>query len=190
MKLIVGLGNPGKQYEKTRHNAGFMTLDALAKAHGVAADDWKEHRQAKALVAEAMINGVKCLLVKPQTFMNDSGRAVQPLAAFYKVAIADIAAVHDELDIPFGTIRVTVGASAGGHKGVGSIIDTLGDKAFARVRIGIGSSSRGRIPTDTFVLQPFSLFERLKLSGHIGQAAKATECLITQGAQACMNRFN
>jgi PTH1 family peptidyl-tRNA hydrolase len=190
MKLIVGLGNPGKQYEKTRHNAGFMAVDALAKAHGISDAQWRKHHKANALVVELLLGGVKHLLAKPQTFMNDSGDAVQALLAFHKIDTANLIVAHDELDFPFGVSRITAEASAGGHNGVASIIERIGTKAFTRLRIGVNSDKRGKIPTEKFVLLPFSLFERLKLRSHLTQASDALECLISKNAQECMNKFN
>lgn len=188
MKLIIGLGNPGSKYEKTRHNAGFMAVDAFAKLQNATA--WKKHHKAEALVTEIMIDGQKHLLAKPQTFMNDSGKAVQDLMAFYKIEAANLVVVHDELDLPFATLRIVSDSSAGGHNGVSSVIETIGTKTFTRLRIGVGSEKRGKVPTATFVLLPFSLFERLKLKGVISQAAEAIGCLLSHDAKTCMNRFN
>jgi len=187
MRLIVGLGNPGTQYEKTRHNAGFMALDAFAKAHDAS---FKAHHKAQAEVAEVVLDGQKVLLAKPHTFMNKSGEAVQALAQFYKINASDVIVVHDELDLPFGRLRINVDASAGGHNGVASVIEKLGTKAFTRLRVGIGSTHRGKIPTDKFVLLPFSLFERLKLRGVISSASEAIECLATNTAAICANKVN
>lgn len=190
MKLIVGLGNPGKQYEKTRHNAGCMALDAFAKTQGLAEAEWKKHHRANALVAELMVGETKCLLAKPQTFMNESGQAVQELMAFYKLQPTQVIIAHDELDLPFGGLRIQVDASAGGHNGVASVIDRLGSKNFVRLRIGVGGAQRGKIPTEKYVLLPFSFFERLKLKGVINRAAEALACLAEHDAQRCMNKFN
>lgn len=190
MKLIVGLGNPGKQYEKTRHNLGFMAVDALAKNLGLSHADFKTHHKATALVAEAMVNGEKNLLVKPQTFMNTSGEAVLALATFYKLTPNDIVIAHDELDLPFGAQRITATSSAGGHNGVISVFEKLGTKNIVRLRLGIKNNQRAKIPGDKFVLLPFSLIERLQLKGVVARAAEALECLASNDAQKCMNQFN
>ncbi len=187
MKLIVGLGNPGTQYQKTRHNAGFMALDAFAKAQGAS---FKQHHKAQVDVAEVVMDGQKVLLAKPLTFMNKSGEAVRALTNFYKIEAKDVVVVHDELDLPFGRLRINVDASAGGHNGVASVIEQLGTKAFTRLRIGIGSTHRGQIPTDKFVLLPFSFFEHLKLRGVISSASEAVECLATNTAAICANKVN
>lgn len=188
MKLIVGLGNPGKKYENTRHNFGFMAVDVLASKMG--ASEWKKHHKAEALVAETTLGDEKCLFAKPQTFMNDSGKAVQDLVSFYKLSPADVVIAHDELDLPFGVMRITADASAGGHNGVASVIEKLGTKSFTRLRIGIRGPEKGKIPTDKFVLLPFSFFERLKKKAVLSRAAEALECLVSNDTQACMNKFN
>lgn len=188
MKLIVGLGNPGKQYEHTRHNLGFMVVDALAER--LHASEWKKHHKANALVAEAMVGGEKCLMAKPQTFMNSSGEAVQALMAFYKLQSGDVIVAHDELDLPFGTLRISIDASAGGHNGVASVMEKLGTRNIIRLRMGIRGPQKGSIPSDKYVLLPFSLLERLKRKSIVSHAAEALECLAAHDAQTCMNRFN
>ena len=142
MKIIAGLGNPGAEYAKTKHNVGFMFIDALADALGLSASDWKDKFEAK--VADARIGAQKVVLVKPQTYMNESGRAVGPLMNWYKLAPEDLIVVHDDMDIPAGTIRIRKKGSAGGHNGIKSILAHVGDEHFARVRIGIGRPLPGR----------------------------------------------
>ena len=139
MKIIAGLGNPGAEYAKTRHNVGFMLIDALAAKLGV--DDWREKYDA--MVLETRIGLEKVLLVKPLTYMNESGRAIGPLLSWYKLEAEDLVVVHDDLDIPVGTIRIRKKGSAGGHNGIKSILSHVGDEHFARVRIGIGRPSPG-----------------------------------------------
>ena len=167
-----------------------MAVDAFAKAQGLAEAAWKKHHKTNALVAELMVGETKCLLAKPQTFMNESGQAVQDLIAFYKLEPKDVIVAHDELDLPFGSLRIQVDASAGGHNGVASVIERLGSKSFVRLRIGVGGAQRGKIPAEKYVLLPFSFFEKLKLKGVIKHAVEALECLASSDAQACMNRFN
>lgn len=149
--LIVGLGNPGKEYEHTRHNAGFLAIDALA---GRLDARWKHDAQARADVAEISVDGTKVILAKPMTFMNNSGDAVASLCGRYKVQTGDVWAVYDEAAIDERVVRTRVGGSSGGHNGVQSIIDRIGD-GFARCRIGIGAPPE-RMPLEDYVLQKFS----------------------------------
>lgn len=157
--LIVGLGNPGPEYSKTRHNIGFMTLDVLAEGHDVS---FVTKKDLKALVAVSHVDGRQVILAKPQTFMNLSGEAVQALASFYNVNISDIKVVHDELDLPFGTVQRKIGGGSAGHNGLKSIIQHIGED-FARIRIGIGPKTPEQIDTADFVLQDFSKTEQKKL---------------------------
>lgn len=151
MKLLVGLGNPGRSYEDTRHNIGFAAIDLL---HGDNFSVWRLRDQA--YIAKGNIHGEDVILAKPQTYMNASGDAVQPIAAFFKIAPHDILVMHDELDFPFGTVRLKIGGSSAGHNGIQSIIDRLGSDAFARIRIGIGTETRREQDTKDFVLERFS----------------------------------
>ena len=135
MKIIAGLGNPGSEYAKTKHNVGFMFVDALAEKLNIA-DEWKLKQDA--LVAEGRIGTEKVLLVKPLTYMNESGRAIGPLLSWYKLAPSDLIVIHDDMDIPAGMIRIRRKGSAGGHNGMKSILYHVQDENFARMRIGIG----------------------------------------------------
>lgn len=150
-KVIVGLGNPGPRYADNRHNVGFQIVEAFAETHGFTFSK-TEH---KAETAHGRMDGLRVILAKPQTWMNDSGRAVAPLARFYKVDPGDILVVYDDLDIPLDTVRFRDAGSSGGHRGVQSIIDNLGTDAFARLRIGIGRPP-GRMDPADYVLQDFS----------------------------------
>lgn len=164
MKLIVGLGNPGAEYAKTRHNVGFMVLDALSS-------DWKVEKKLKSEVSEIQVAGHKALLVKPQTFMNLSGEAVQAVAAFYKVDSNDIVIIYDDIDLEFGKLRVRHGGGSGGHNGLKSLIQYLND-AFIRFRIGVGNDTlKNPIPTDKFVLSHFTKDEQPQLTTIIDKAA-------------------
>lgn len=161
MKLIIGLGNPGNNYQTTRHNAGFLAIDHYLKDKAPISCQSK----FKAEICELHYEGAtKIFFVKPQTFMNLSGEAVQEIAHFYKIDPAtDILIIHDDVDLPLGTIRVATDSSAGGHNGVQDIIDRLGTKTIRRIRIGVEArESRNEMPTDAFVLQPFDKDE-LKL---------------------------
>ncbi|HEX3095692.1 MAG TPA: aminoacyl-tRNA hydrolase [Patescibacteria group bacterium] len=154
MKLIAGLGNPGKQYEHTRHNAGFLAIDHFLKTHDAITCASKFNAQ----ICEYHENGEKIFLVKPQSFMNLSGEVVSELVNFYKLdASKDILIIHDEVDLPLGTVREARDSSHAGHNGIRNIIDELGSKDFARVRIGVETrESRDDLPTDAFVLQKFT----------------------------------
>lgn len=147
MHLIVGLGNPGKEYEKTRHNFGWMVLDALT-------NDWKISKKFKAELAE-LAGKQKILLAKPQTFMNNSGDSVKLLTSYYKLTSDNFILIHDDLDLPLGTIKLSTNSGAAGHHGVLSIIEALGTKNFTRLRLGIGPRPP-EIPGDKFVLQKFT----------------------------------
>ena len=184
-KLIVGLGNPGARYSRTRHNIGFACLDELAERHGLRFG----RGRAQADVATGFVGEQAVVLAKPQTFMNDSGRAVAALARFHDIAPADLIVVHDELDIPFGTLRLREGGSAGGHQGVRSMIQHLGTNAFARLRVGIGRPP-GAMPPDRFVLAPFGQAEGEALP-EIREAAVAALTLWTrEGMAAAMKVYN
>ena len=170
MKLIIGLGNPGKQYEKTRHNAGFIILDALRERW--AFSEFQFNKKFNAEVSEGVLEnlgtkspigdlvpGNKIILAKPQSFMNRSGQVVRAIMDFYKLSPEDITVIHDDLDIDLGTFKVSIDTSSGGHNGVQSIVDHLGTQEFKRIRIGIEGTERKKtriIAGDAFVLQDFS----------------------------------
>lgn len=160
-RMIIGLGNPGSEYDGTRHNIGFAVLDAFAKANGFPA--WQNKKDLKCQLASHNLGGTRIILVKPQTFMNLSGEAAQAVASFYKISVSETTAVYDELDINFGQIRLRNGGSAGGHNGVKSLIQHLGED-FGRVRIGIGPKTPEQIDSAKFVLQRFSKDEQSQLS--------------------------
>jgi PTH1 family peptidyl-tRNA hydrolase len=151
--MFVGLGNPGSEYDNTRHNIGFAVIDAFAKANGF--PDWQNKKDLKCHLASHVLGDTRILLVKPQTFMNLSGEAAQAVASFYKLDTTKTIAIYDELDINFGQIRLRQGGSAAGHNGVKSLIQHLGDD-FGRVRIGIGPKEPEQIDSAKFVLQKFN----------------------------------
>lgn len=187
MKIIAGLGNPGSEYAATKHNVGFMLLDALAAKLNISASDWQE--KDNALVAKVRIGTESVLLVKPLTYMNESGRAIAPLMNFYKLAVTDLIVVHDDMDIPAGTIRLRKKGSAGGHNGIKSILAHVGDENFSRVRIGIGRP----LPQWTVVnhvLAPFTAEDAPKIKAAIEYLLPAVECIVTDGIDAAMNKFN
>ena len=177
--LIVGLGNPGKQYEKTRHNAGFMVLDSLAKVLEEKA--WKLNKQARAEVLETRQSDRKLILVKPQTFMNLSGEAVASLASSYKVEPRNTWVVSDDTALPLGTVRVRVGGSAGGHNGLKSLIEHIGE-GFVRFRLGVGPQPE-HIPLEDFVLQAFSKTETAVLKESVSKTRDIILHSLTNGVE-------
>ena len=185
MHLIVGLGNPGEQYADNRHNVGFMVADELARRGKASAP----REKFGASLSEATIAGKRLLLCKPMEFMNVSGQAVARVAGFWKIPVTGTIVVHDELDVPFGRMKLGVGGGHGGHNGLRSIIASLGDAGFARVRLGIGRPAGGRDAAD-HVLDDFSRAEAKELPELVGLAADAVEMIVTGGISAAMNRFN
>lgn len=186
VKLIVGLGNPGREYERTPHNVGFAVVDALAERQPVR---FKRSLRWSALVADARVGGEPVLLVKPQTYMNSSGVAVAAVVRYYKLAVGDLTVVVDDADLPVGRLRVRARGGSGGHKGLASLIAHLQDDAFARVRVGIGRA-RGAEDLVDHVLAPFSAAEARELAPALERAAEAVACVVRQGVDAAMNAFN
>lgn len=185
MKIIAGLGNPGNEYKSTRHNVGFMFLDALADFWKVT--NWKEKDEA--LIAETFYNNEKILLVKPLTFMNESGRAIGPILNFYKLDAEDLIVVHDDIDIPVGTVRIRKKGSAGGHNGIKSVLSHVGDENFTRFRIGIGRPPQN-FTVINYVLSSFSDEDKEKINSAIKSLIPAAECVIEYDADMAMNKFN
>lgn len=185
MKVIVGLGNPGMEYARTKHNVGFMLVDALAEQLGVT--DWQENFHA--MIAEVRLGSAKVLLVKPQTYMNNSGEAVGPLLRWYKLPAEDLIVAHDDMDIPVGTIRLRRKGSAGGHNGIKSVLAHVGDENFARVRIGIGRPLPGWTVIH-HVLAPFSEEDVPKIREAVRYLLPAVECIVTEDIDHAMNRYN
>jgi PTH1 family peptidyl-tRNA hydrolase len=183
--LIVGLGNPGREYKDTRHNLGFMLIDRLTvrlNARGMKV-------QSKAIVITTQYNDVKLILAKPQTFMNLSGQSVQGLLRFYKLPVENMLVVEDDLDLPFCVIRIRPGGGPGGQRGMGSIIQSLGRQDFPRLRIGIDRPP-GRMDAAAYVLQEFSNKELMTVSETLDRAADAALTFATEGLNAAMNKFN
>jgi PTH1 family peptidyl-tRNA hydrolase len=191
--LIVGLGNPGKKYENTRHNAGAMVLSEIVAGNPDAfGDGLRMNADLKALTAVGTIGGAKVLLVFPQSYMNLSGGAVAKAVSFYKVEPSRVLAVFDDKDIPLGTLRLRASGSAGGHNGVKSIIERLGTEEFPRLRVGVGTAASLERKTDAadFVLKRPSKAERETLAASVSRAAEAVETILTEGLEAAMNRYN
>ncbi|MEU8124262.1 aminoacyl-tRNA hydrolase [Spirillospora sp. NPDC049024] len=183
--LVVGLGNPGPSYAKNRHNAGFMVLDVLAERAG---GRFKSHR-ARADVLEGRLAGARVVLAKPRSFMNESGGPVKGLRDFYKVPVERLVVVHDELDIPFGAVRLKQGGGDNGHNGLRSVTKSLGAKDYLRVRFGVGRPP-GRMDAAAFVLKDFSAAERKELGFEVDRAADAVEALLSDGLAAAQNAFH
>jgi PTH1 family peptidyl-tRNA hydrolase len=183
--LIVGLGNPGREYAGNRHNVGFMTADRWAVAHALAFNKIQHH----AIIAPGRSGPRRLIVAKPQTYMNESGRAVGALLRFYKIPVEQLLVIFDDLDLPFGAIRLRADGGAGGHNGMRSIIQHLGGNQFARLRIGIGRPP-GRMDPAAFVLQDFSREEAAELGALLDRAGQAIDAFLTAGVTAAMNQFN
>ena len=185
MYIIAGLGNPTREYEKTRHNVGFDTIDVLADMYRIDVDT-KKH---KALIGKGIIEGQKVILAKPQTFMNLSGESLRPIMDFYKLEPEDFIIIHDDIDLDVGRLRIRRKGSAGGHNGLKSIISHLGSMDFPRVKIGVGEKPKGYDLAD-YVLGHFPVEERKVMDDATKTAAEAIRMIITESADAAMNHFN
>lgn len=184
MIVIAGLGNPGKKYENTRHNMGFLTIDRIAEKNDIKVNKIK-HR---ALVGDGFISGHKVLLVKPQTYMNLSGESLREVMNYYNVDIEDLIVIYDDFDIETGSLRIRKKGSAGSHNGMKSVIYQLRDDGFPRVRVGIGKS--GSLDWKDFVLGKVGGAESDAVSQAISNAADAVECMISEGIDIAMNKYN
>lgn len=184
--LIVFLGHPGVKYEGTRHNAGFMTADAMAKRKGVSINKLRFH----ALTAQCNIGGENVLLMKPQTYMNLSGEAVGEAARFYKIPSEHIIVISDEMALPIGKLRIRKKGSAGGHNGLKNIIAHLGTEEFPRIRLGVGAPPHPDYDVKDWVLSTFKNQDAADMADAAIRAAEAAECYIAEGADRAMNKFN
>ncbi|MFD3506002.1 aminoacyl-tRNA hydrolase [Nocardia sp. NPDC058666] len=184
--LVVGLGNPGPEYERTRHNVGFLVADVLAQRVG---GRFAVHKKSGADLLQARLDGRQILIAKPRTYMNLSGRPVAALAKFFSVPVDQVIVVHDELDLPFGTLRLKQGGGEGGHNGLRSISQALTTKEYLRTRIGIGRPPGRQDPAD-YVLKPFSGPERKEVPVIVEQAADAVELLLKVGLEAAQNSLH
>lgn len=186
MFIIAGLGNPTKEYDNTRHNIGFATIDALADKYDISVMDIKN----KALTGKGIINGQKVILVKPLTFMNLSGESIRPLADYYKIDVeTQLIVISDDISLPPGQIRVRKKGSAGGHNGLKNIIRNLGSEGFQRIRIGVGEKPKGYDLAD-YVLGHFSKEEKPLMEEGVEKAVKAAEIMLTGDVDQAMNEFN
>lgn len=187
MKLIVGLGNPGQQYDQTRHNAGFLVVDELARRHAVGSIAKARFQSA---TLDAALRGERVLLMKPTTFMNLSGRSVGEAVRFFKLdPAADLLVILDDLALPVGQIRVRATGGAGGHNGLKDIDRALGGAGYPRVRVGIGKTPR-LVKQEDWVLSRFTADERPDVDRSVKEAADAVEAVFSDGVEAAMNRFN
>jgi PTH1 family peptidyl-tRNA hydrolase len=189
-RMIIGLGNPGAEYAHSRHNVGFQVVDVLAERHGLPFD--KFQRRARLAIGKVRTpagHEQRVLLAKPMTYMNASGEAVGPLAAFYKIAPADILVVFDDLDLPAGRIRLRPGGGSGGQKGMQSIIKQLGSEAFPRLRVGIDRPP-GQMDPAAYVLRPFSPDQETEMAFVRIRAVEAIESWLAFGIEVAMNQFN
>ena len=191
MKLIVGLGNPGRGYAHNRHNIGFLCLSHFARTEGIRFDK----KQSKARIGRGEAAGNKVVLAKPQTYMNHSGQSVSLLIKRFKVNLNDLLVVHDDLDLPLGKIRILQGRGSGGHKGIDSIISSLGSQDFVRIRVGVG---RPEAPPDSiteddiiaYVLSDFTAEEKQVIAQVIPLVSEAIRCLLSEGLEVAMNKYN
>jgi len=190
MNLIIGLGNPDRKYQDTRHNVGFLVVDKLLESKGEDFDKLKLKKKFKSEVTKGRILQEEIVVAKPQTYMNKSGEAVKALVKFYKVDLHNLVVIHDDVDLPVGKIRISQAASSAGQKGVQDIIDKLGSNEFVRLRIGIGSDNQGQIPTEDYVLQKFTAAQKKALDYNMGLIMEALDIIITQGPTEAMNLFN
>ena len=187
MKLVVGLGNPGKQYEKNRHNVGFMAIDIFSRRYGIKLDIKKK----KALFGRGTLDGEEIILLKPQTFMNLSGEAVLYLASFLKIKSENIIVIADDSDLPLGMIRIRKNGSSGGHNGIKSLIYSLKTSNFPRIRIGIGRPSReSEIELSEYVLQDFPEEEYKIIKPVLEDVTDALYIMITSSIEQAMNKYN
>ena len=185
MYIIAGLGNPGKQYEWTRHNAGFMTLDVLADRYNIDVGE-KAH---KALIGKGVIEGNKVILVKPQTFMNLSGESIRSVLDYYKVDPSEFIVIYDDISLEPGNLRIRKKGSAGGHNGIKNIIAHLGTQEFPRIRVGVGAKPP-RMDLADYVLGHFSKGEKELMEQAFQDGAAAAVSMMTEGIDAAMNHFN
>lgn len=185
MYLIVGLGNPGREYRDTKHNIGFMAVDAIASSSHCK----MTKVQSKAITGLTQLDGKKVLLAKPQTYMNLSGQAVSGLVHFYKIPTGNLMVINDDLDLPLGTLRIRPGGGSAGQKGLGSIIEKLGTQEFPRMRIGIGRPP-GQMESADYVLEPFSQPDQEVLAAVLSRAVEAVRVFVNDGLESAMNKFN
>ena len=187
MKLIIGLGNPGKQYEKTRHNAGFMAVDFLTEHFGFGFKKFDKH---KCEIAEGQMFDEKIILIKPQTFMNLSGQSVRSVSQFYKIPIEDVIVIYDDVDLPSGNLRIRLSGSAGGHNGMKSIIQELGTENFVRIRLGIAPLTEFKGELEGYVLGKLSEEEMNLMEGNVKKLPDILEEILKGDIEKAMHEYN
>jgi len=185
--LVVGLGNPGARYARTRHNVGFMAAEAFVETHDSFAA-WRERFDG--LVSACRVSSSRCVVLRPQTFMNVSGKSVMAAARFHKVPVSQLVVVHDELDFEFGRVAVKTGGGHGGHNGLRDIVGHLGTPDFLRIRMGIGRPTHGRSDVSNWVLSEFDDSDAAELPDVIRLAHQAVTAVVTEGPEKAMNLFN
>jgi PTH1 family peptidyl-tRNA hydrolase len=192
MKLIAGLGNPGKNYAHNRHNLGFQCINYIAKKHSITV----KQIQCQSKTGKGKIEGSDVILARPRTYVNNSGNAIASLMRKHHIPIQDIVIIYDDMDLPVGKIRIRPGGNPGGHKGIKSIISSLGSRDFCRIKIGIGrpiADEANKIEESDiidYVLSNFSTEEQKKIDDAFQRATEAVECIISDGVTAAMNKFN
>jgi len=189
MKLIIGLGNPGRAYANNRHNIGFTCLNQFAQTHAVKFD----RKQGQARIGTGKVAGNEVVLAKPQTHMNLSGQSVSRLVKRFSVSLDELIVIHDDLDLPLAKIRLSRGSSSGGHKGINSIISHLGSQDFTRLRIGIGRPEKAEVSEDeiiAYVLSDFTAEQKQAIAQAIPRVTEAILCLLTEGLTVAMNKYN
>lgn len=185
MKIVVGIGNPGKQYAATRHNVGFMVVERMAEDRGGVS--WR--RRFDALAAELRVGGAPCVLMKPETYVNESGRAVGAAVKWFRADLQDVLVVCDDLNLPLGRLRIRSGGGSGGHNGLASVAERLGSEDVPRLRIGIGLPEAGADDKE-FVLSPFAAEERDAVNDAVACAVQAVEMWLRSGLERCQNAYN
>ncbi|WP_448382376.1 aminoacyl-tRNA hydrolase [Desulfosoma sp.] len=185
ISVVVGLGNPGRRYDGTRHNAGFQVVNALANRFGVVLQE----RKFPAQWAEAVVEGRKVLFIKPTTYMNRSGDAVDAMLQYFKMPHSRMLVIHDDLDMPLGRVKIVRAGGAGGHRGVASIIERVGDGGFARLKLGIGRPRHGE-PVEVYVLRGPEEDERDRFEKMVSHGAEAARAVLERGLEAAMNLYN
>ena len=187
MKVIAGLGNPGAEYASTPHSIGFEVVDAVARYMGA---EWKASSSFKGELASGMLEGVKVLLVKPQTYMNLSGDSVSPVMRYHNSSVADLLVVSDDIDLPVGKMRIRRGGGAGGHNGLKSIIERAGSPDFTRLRLGVGRDAHNRANVVGHVLGKFAPEDRKVMDEVVAEAVKAVVAIESENLETAMNRYN
>ncbi len=184
MKVIIGLGNPGVHYRMNRHNIGFQVVDRLAKINHILIST----KRFKSLYGTGWINSQKVILAKPMTFMNRSGEAVKKAVNFFHIGTEDLIVIHDDLDLPFGRLRFKRRGGDGGHQGVRSIIESIGENTFLRLKVGIGRPPKGMEPAE-YVLASFDEIQQSQLDGTLSLAAESLVVMLLEGVEVAMNRY-